>query len=214
MIQKEAYDEALLLVLTLESLEGYQYDLSLKETRYLIYEKLNQVEDMKQLAEALFLEGHMSYYDVLKDLYHESFLTFYESLKNRLKSTNDSSIYLKLIEFENDKEEMVEYIREHLSRIELYADLLFDDYPLEVCDLYEQYICEETKQAMNRVAYRRIRLILRRFGAYTTLNRLESFIHSLIQMFPRRRALKEELHQLLQELKGENKGSRNRTTIY
>ena len=205
LIQKEAYDEALLLVLTLESLEGYQYDLSLKETRYLIYEKLNQVEDMKQLAEALFLEGHMSYYDVLKDLYHESFLTFYESLKNRLKSTNDSSIYLKLIEFENDKEEMVEYIREHLSRIELYADLLFDDYPLEVCDLYEQYICEETKQAMNRVAYRRICLILRRFGAYTTLNRLESFIHSLIQMFPRRRALKEELHQLLQELKGENK---------
>ena len=51
LIQKEAYDEALLLVLTLESLEGYQYDLSLKETRYLIYEKLNQVEDMKQLAE-------------------------------------------------------------------------------------------------------------------------------------------------------------------
>ena len=76
MIQKEAYDEALLLVLTLESLEGYQYDLSLKETRYLIYEKLNQVEDMKQLAEALFLEGHMSYYDVLKDLYHESFPSF------------------------------------------------------------------------------------------------------------------------------------------
>ena len=205
LIQKEAYDEALLLVLTLESLEGYQYDLSLKETRYLIYEKLNQVEDMKQLAEALFLEGHVSYYDVLKNLYHESFATFYESLKNRLKSTNDSSIYLKLIEFENDKEAMVEYIREHLSTIEVYAKLLFDGYPLEVCELYEQYICEETKQAMNRVAYRRICLILRRFGAYTTLNQLESFIHSLIQMFPRRRALKEELHQLLQELKGENK---------
>ena len=205
LIQKEAYDEALLLVLTLESLEGYQYDLSLKETRYLIYEKLNQVEDMKQLAETLFLEGHMSYYDVLKDLYHESFPMFYESLKNRLKSTNDSSIYLKLIEFENDKEEMVEYIREHLSTIEVYAKLLFDEYPLEVCELYEQYICEETKQVMNRVAYRRICLILRRFGAYTTLNQLESFIHSLIQMFPRRRALKEELHQLLQELKGENK---------
>ena len=204
LIQKEAYDEALLLVLTLESLEGYQYDLSLKETRYLIYEKLNQVEDMKQLAEALFLEGHMSYYDVLKDLYHESFLTFYESLKNRLKSTNDSSIYLKLIEFENDKEEMVEYIREHLSTIEVYAKLLFDDYPLEVCELYEQYICEETKQAMNRVAYRRICLILRQFSAYTTLNQLEAFIHSLIQMFPRRRALKEELYLLLQELKGEN----------
>ena len=204
LIQKEAYDEALLLVLTLESLEGYQYDLSLKETRYLIYEKLNQVEDMKQLAETLLLEGHMSYYNVLKDLYHESFPTFYESLKNRLKLTNDSSIYLKLIEFENDKEEMVEYIREHLSMIELYADLLFDDYPLEVCELYEQYICEETKQAMNRVAYRRICLILRQFSAYTTLNQLEAFIHSLIQMFPRRRALKEELYLLLQELKGEN----------
>ena len=57
---------------------------------------------------------------------------------------------------------------------------------------------------MNRVAYRRICLILRRFAAYTTLNQLESFIHSLIQMFPRRRALKEELYLLLQELKGEN----------
>ena len=204
LIQKEAYDEALLLVLTLESLEGYQYDLSLKETRYLIYEKLNQVEDMKQLAETLLLEGHMSYYDVLKDLYHESFPTFYESLKNRLKSTNDSSIYLKLIEFENDKEEMVEYIRKHLSMIEVYAKVLFDEYPREVCELYEQYICEETKQVMNRVAYRRICLILRRFAAYTTLNQLESFIHSLIQMFPRRRALKEELYLLLQELKGEN----------
>ena len=45
---------------------------------------------------------------------------------------------------------------------------------------------------------------LRQFSAYTTLNQLEAFIHSLIQMFPRRRALKEELYLLLQELKGEN----------
>lgn len=56
---------------------------------------------------------------------------------------------------------------------------------------------------MNRTAYRQICMILRRFRPYTTFDKYEAFIQELLQMFPRRRALREELHQLIQEVKRE-----------
>lgn len=204
LLQQEAYEEALSLVLELESLEEYQFDRSLKETRYMIYEQLGQAEEMKQLAYELFLGGQFKYYQRLKALYGNEFVHVYQELKQSLSTRSQSeTLYLKMIECERDYVAIVAYVKRKLQAIETYASLLWDEYPVEVCELYKQYIQQETKQAMNRRAYRRICQILRRFRPYTTVDQYESFVESLIQLFPRRWALREEFHQLLQAVKGE-----------
>lgn len=204
LLQQEAYKEALFLILELESLEEHQFDLSLKETRYFIYEKLGQVEEMKQLAYELFLGGQFKYYQILKDLYGDEFASLYKDLKQSLSAmSQQETLYLKMLECERDKDAILDHVKHKLQAIETYANILWDEYPVEVCELYERYIQQEIKQAMNRTAYRRICMILRRFRSYTTFDKYEAFIQELLQMFPRRRALREELHQLIQEVKRE-----------
>ena len=93
-----------------------------------------------------------------------------------------------MLECERDKDAILDHVKHKLQAIETYASILWDEYPVEVCELYERYIQQEIKQAMNRTAYRRICMILRRFRPYTTFDKYEAFIQELLQMFPRRRA--------------------------
>lgn len=56
----------------------------------------------------------------------------------------------------------------------------------------------------NRSGYRRICVIFRRYRPFTTDEAYQTLIHQLIVMYPRRRALIEELQLLLHELEEEN----------
>lgn len=206
-VQQKQYEAAIPLILELEVLEENRYDSSWKEYRYHVYELAGASENMKLLARELFLEGHFNYYTEMKKLYQNDFPLVYEELKQTLahRPLAERGPYLKMIEEEHDVEALLAYVKEDVHSIEKVASLLWDTYETEVQQLYEQYILQETEQVNHRNGYRRICSMIRRFRSFTTKEDYQRFIHQLILMYPRRKALIEELNGLIQEVNDEKR---------
>ncbi|MFQ9522051.1 MAG: hypothetical protein ACLRZR_11840, partial [Turicibacter sp.] len=162
------------------------------------------IEAMKKLAYELFVGGKFDYYAKLKKLYGEEFPCIYESLKLEMRRLDKQELYLKMIETEKDQEALLAYVKEDLRYIERFASLLWDTFETEVHHLYEQYIKQELMKVSHRSGYRRICAIFRRYRPFTTNQAYQTLIHQLIAMYPRRRALIEELQCLLHELEEES----------
>lgn len=203
-VSQARYEEAIPFILELESFEENRFDATWKLYRYTIYEKMKDIEAMKKLAYDLFVHGNFDYYTKLKKLYGEEFSCVYDSLKLELRQLDEHELYLKMIETEKDHEALLAYVKEDLRYIERFASLLWDTSETEVHDLYEQYIKQELMKVNNRSGYRRICVIFRRYRPFTTDEAYQTLIHQLIVMYPRRRALIEELQLLLHELEEEN----------
>lgn len=203
-VSQARYEEAIPLILELEAFEENRFDATWKLYRYTIYEKMKDIEGMKKLAYELFVGGNFDYYAKLKKLYGEAFPFIYESLKLEMRRLDKQELYLKMIETEKDQEALLAYVKEDLRYIERFASLLWDRFETEVHHLYEQYIKQELMKVSHRSGYRRICAIFRRYRPFTTDEAYETLIHQLIAMYPRRRALIEELQCLLHELEEES----------
>ncbi|MDY4816242.1 MAG: hypothetical protein SO274_11690, partial [Turicibacter bilis] len=75
-----------------------------------------------------------------------------------------------------------------------------DTFETEVHHLYEQYIKQELMKVSHRSGYRRICAVVKRYHAFTTDEAYQALIYQLTAMYPRRRALIEELQGLLDEI--------------
>ena len=199
-VLQSRYEEAIPLILELESFEENRFDATWKMYRYTIYEKMKDIEAMKKLAYELFVQGNFDYYGKLKKLYGEEFPFIYDSLKLELRQLEQSNLYLKMIEKEKDQEALLAYVKEDLRFIERFASLLWDRFETEVHELYEQYIKQELMKVSNRSGYRRICAIVKRYHAFITEEAYQALIYQFIVMYPRRRALIEELQGLLNEI--------------
>ncbi|WP_251862359.1 hypothetical protein [Clostridium sp. Marseille-Q2269] len=130
-----AIDIALLLLN--EAIEAFQYaddsngDIGglvtkWKEIRYTAYKELSMKEEQQKLAKELLLHGNFLYYRELKKLTTEGKEVFYNKLKQELKNFREwqqRNIYLKVIEEENDLDEIMEFVRKNPETIEKNAFL-------------------------------------------------------------------------------------------
>jgi hypothetical protein len=100
-----------------------------KKFRYLAYKNLSLSAEQYSLAKEFLFQGDYSYYEELKELSSENKKDFYTNIKQELKTANSwqaSRMFLKLIDEENDMEELLLFVRSNPSYIEEYAQKLIE----------------------------------------------------------------------------------------
>lgn len=150
-----------------------------KEIRYDAYEKLSLKEEQKKLAKELFFDGDFDYYKKLKALEGKENKLFYENLKQELKQGNYrlKSVYIKLVEEENDVDELMELTRQSRFNIERYAPILINKFETEITEIYQDHIKEHALMANDRRGYNRVCKIIKKYGDVTgSKNKIELII--------------------------------------
>ncbi|TYS17024.1 hypothetical protein FZC78_10365 [Rossellomorea vietnamensis] len=192
------------------ALDGEEQDQELlgllikwKNFRYKAYQSLGLRQEQQMLAKELFLKGDFDYYYDLKDL-SESHDLFYEELKQELKSAKgryDNHLFLKLLEVEDDQEELMKFIRENTAHIEKYAGKLAAHYEKEVLEIYRNYIFAEARLASNRSHYREICRKLKRYEGIAGKQKQKAIVDELMKLQKRKPAFIDELGSLLSSKK-------------
>jgi hypothetical protein len=86
--------------------------------------------------------------------------------------------------------------RSGLDVIEHYRKELHAHFPDEMCDLYEEIAVREMQRAGSRDQYRAVCSLLRRMMELEQPERAEELIERFKALYPRRRAMIEELNQI------------------
>ncbi|WP_404469765.1 hypothetical protein [Sutcliffiella horikoshii] len=170
-----------------------------KKIRYEAYKKLSKINEQKFLAKELLLHGEFEYYEELKSLTDKNYALFYQEIKSELKVAQSwaaKSVFLKLIETENDNSEILEYVKGNPQLIENYTKRLVDEFPDEVNELYAQHILGQAKSSSNRKQYQQVCKVLRHYKKISGREKQESIIQELQQLYSNRPAFMDELSKL------------------
>ncbi|HIG0362329.1 TPA: SWIM zinc finger family protein [Clostridium sporogenes] len=170
-----------------------------KEIRYTAYKELSMKAEQKKLAKELLLDGNFLYYRELKELTAEDKGMFYNRLKQELKNCNgwqQRNIYLKLIEEENDLDEIMEFVRKNPETIETYANRLIDKFENETIKIYKIYIKSEARYSSNRKEYQTVCSIIKRYKKIAGKKNQQEIINELSVLYKRRSAFIDELSKI------------------
>jgi len=200
-IQKKNYHKVIEL-----ALEGEMQDepyrgliAKWKKFRYIAYKCLALKEEQQKLAKELLFDGEFEYYQDLKELTSEYQCDFYLCLKQELKSGKGwdaRRIFLKVIETENDLEEMLEFVKDNPSYIEEYAEKLVKPFKEEVIELYKKYIESIARDSSNRREYRIICQKIKRYTKIAGKTKQEELINQLKDLYRKRPAFIDELGKM------------------
>ncbi|WP_346938485.1 hypothetical protein [uncultured Clostridium sp.] len=170
-----------------------------KKIRYTAYKELSLKKEQSKLAKELLFEGNFEYYRELKELVEEDKESFYSNLKQELKNYtgwHGRSIYLKLIEEENDLNEIMKFVRENPKNIEKYAEMLVDKFNDEVMEVYKEFIKSVASSSSNRREYQGVCRILKRYKKIAGKESQEEMIKELSILYRKRPAFVDELSKI------------------
>lgn len=157
-----------------------------KKLRYEAYKRLSLKEEQKTLAEELLLDGDFGYDEELKQLAGGDTAALYHHLKQELQAKKDwqsKGLYLRLIEAEDDLDELLAYVKEYPGEIERYADRLAKRFEIEVIALYQQRIRLEASAASKRKEYQRVCGIIRRYQKIAGSARQRQMIEEISDLY-------------------------------
>lgn len=186
------------------TLEGEEQDkdyigliLKWKKIRFEAYKAMGLKDEQLKLAKELLLRNNFEYYNELKEL-SEDKATLYKELKDELKTDKIwvGSLYLKLLESENDIKAIMECVRKNPMMIEEYATKLSSKYHDEVSEIYINHIKEIAATASNRSQYKSLGIIIKRFKKVAGKEKQEEIIKELIDNYKRRPAMVDELSKI------------------
>jgi hypothetical protein len=199
-IQEKNYNKVIQL-----AKEGEEQDKKLpglvtnwKQFRYKAYQSLSLKEEQQALAMELFLGGDFDYYEDLKGLASEREV-LYTTLKHKLKSRTDwrtLDVFLKLIEEENDLEELLSFVKRNPHYIEKYAEKLSNHSKQEVIEIYKDYIKSAASAAGNRSAYRGVCDKIKEYIKAAGKQEQEELIQELRGLYKKRPAFIDELGKI------------------
>ncbi|MEG9298253.1 hypothetical protein V6B33_17455 [Mangrovibacillus sp. Mu-81] len=170
-----------------------------KKFRYLAYKNLSLREEQYLLAKEFLFQGDFSYYEELKGLSSENKENFYTNLKQELKDAKSwqaGSMFLKLIDEENDVEELLLFVRSNPIYIEEYAHKLFDHDKEGVEEIYRGYIQAAASSSSNRKAYQTVCHILINYKRIAGKPKQVELIDELMELYKRRPAFLDELGKI------------------
>ncbi len=170
-----------------------------KKIRYTAYKELSLKDEQEKLAKELLLDGDFEYYKELKELVTGDEAVFYNSLKQELKKDKGwqgRNMYLKLIEEENDLDEIMEFVKENPRNIEEYAEMLVDKFKDEVVEIYKKHIKSEASSSSNRKNYQQVCGIVKRYKKIAGKKNQEEMVNGLCALYKRRPAFVDELSKI------------------
>ena len=195
---KQDYDKVIEL-----TIEGEEKDRQYKglvsrwkSIRYSVYKELGLSYEQEKLAKELFIDGDFQYYKELKQLSKSD--NFYDELKKEIKvdTPYQSNIFIKLIEEENDLEEMLELISKNISRVEYYAPKLIDKYKDKVIYIYEEYIKYISQASKNRSNYKDVCRKIEGYKKIAEEEKQSEIIDYLKDLYKKRPAFIDELSKI------------------
>ncbi|WP_071458625.1 SWIM zinc finger family protein [Bacillus massilinigeriensis] len=173
--------------------------LKWKEIKYQAYKKLSLTEEQRKLAKELLFDGNFEYYKELLELNEGNKTEFYQSIKQELKEDKglrSQRVYLKLIEQEQDLDEIMEFVRENPRSIEDYARMLQEMFKDEVIEVYKRYIKGVASSSSNRKAYQGVCGVIKRYGRIAGKQNQAEIIHELTILYKKRPAFVDELSKI------------------
>ena len=159
------------------------------------HQHLGHTEDMRQLALQLLLDGEYEFYKKYKALH--SVEQWPEVLEELLNNLTKSYLYERVIVEEQQTKRILDYCKDYPKRIEDYYSFIKEQYYEEVCALFIEAITAEAQYATNRKKYKgvcRSINIMRKAGYMVEA---EQLIVDLLQAYPKRPALIEELKNIM-----------------
>jgi len=200
-MKEQNYEKVIELALEGEKLDQpYQGLVSRwKKLRYIAYKELSWKEKQVELAKELLFEGDFEYYHDLKALMTGNQEKFYHGLKQDLKNSKSwrtKSMYLTLIEEENDLDALLEFVKENPSNIEEYAEGLVGRFKDEVIEIYHHYIQSATSSSSNRKDYQRVCKIIQKYKKVAGPKQQENMISRLSDLYKKRPAFVDELSKI------------------
>ena len=136
----------------------------------------------------------------LKEIAGDGFDKYYIKIKKEFKSQkyfyNDYT-YLKIIEAENDVDEILYIVKKHPELVERYKDILWDKYKEEVINIYIKSIYAYANNASNRKQYREVCKFINRSREVLEDKETKKIINELLILNKNRRAFLEELRSII-----------------
>ena len=174
-----------------------------KKVRYSAYKELSMENEQIQLAKELLFAGNFKYYIELKELMNENFEFFYKDLKSQLRELGQTAniymsktTFIKLIEYENDLDEILQLLKELPSRVETYGDRLFGKFPEEVIKGYEIYIKNSASIASKRKDYANVCRKIKNYEKFAGKDKVAEMVNDLMSLYKKRPAFIDELKRL------------------
>ncbi|NHM31686.1 SWIM zinc finger family protein [Neobacillus terrae] len=170
-----------------------------KKLRYLAYKGLSLKAEQEKLAKELFFKGDFEYYKELKELAEGDKSVFYSSLKNEMRKERDwriSDMFRRLIEEENDLDEIMEFVRRNPERIETYAEMLLDQRKEEVIEIYKDNVKSSAKSSSNRKEYKVVCRKIKEYKKIAGKQNQTDLINELRTMYLKRPAFIDELGKI------------------
>jgi len=171
-----------------------------KKFRYTAYKSLSLIEEQQTLAKELLLhDGDLVYYEDLKELAVENQEEFYNNLKHELKMRkgwNADHLFLKLIDKENDLEELLAFVRDDPSYIESYAEKLAEHFKDETIDIYKEYIKSAADDSSNRKNYQAVCYKIKKYKKLAGKPKQLELINELMSEYRKRPAFVDELEKI------------------
>ena len=198
---KGDYNKALKIVEESEKIDKDNriYLRNWKETRYEIYGYVNKIPEKECLAREMLLDGYEHYYDDLKKMHKNNFDDFYKDIIIELrkkKALGYSNPYLYVILKENDKAEIMDYVRKNPYYIEQYVDKINKDYKEETETIYKNYILKNAERASERKSYKMICSSIRKYKRLYGDEKAFEIIGILHNKYRKRSAFMDELSKI------------------
>lgn len=170
-----------------------------KKYRYEAYQGTEQIEQQRQLAMELIVNGEMTYYRSVKDTFaNESEWALYlqDMLDQLEESSRGEHTYTQILIEEGKLERLLEHVRKKPYRIESFSSHLLPHYPEEVKTLLVAYIEFRAERSRDRRDYADVYRIIRILQQAGGQQEAIAVANNLLMKYPRRPALREELEKL------------------
>jgi hypothetical protein len=155
-----------------------------------------QGDVLRHTARDLFMNGQVDYYSELKATYPP---TAWEPVWRGLLEELDrpgawpGAAYLHIITTEHDTPRILQYCRRNPRALEQFVDDLLPTHHDEVAEIWMHHLEQQGQTANGRAAYQALARGINRMRRTGLHDEADRITRSLLEQYPRKRALREEL---------------------
>lgn len=168
-----------------------------------IYTELNNKEKQIEMVRLILMRGDKSYYAKLKELYQSegTWELERESVLQKLSKAYMSHEYAALLSIQGELSRLLSVVQANNHYIEHFGKQLAQEYPAETSSIYKNYILSEAAAATDRRKYKEVCKLIKSYSLIGAKEEVTHLIQHLIEKYPRRVALVDELQALSMKLK-------------
>ncbi len=147
------------------------------------------------IVRLILIKGDIKYFEKLKNIYLQKGLWGEQRnpLWQELSEKIGVQYYCTLLSQENELDLLMNEVKKRNYYISNYGKQLAEKYKDEVCEVYEEHILSEAKQATDRGKYKKVCRIIENYIESCGKIKALDLMEKLIKMYPRRPAMLDEL---------------------